>query len=431
MGMRASEQRASSTIGPDRSESGPYRAIRQEPPPTASKHAPNGNYHSQAGVPPVCVLGVPFTHVTLGEAVERIEEMVLSRRPHYVVTPNVDFLVQAMKDVELHRILLEAPLVLCDGTPVTWASRLLGNPLPERVPGADLAPRLIRLAAEKGYRLYFLGGAPAVTALAVRRLREEHPGLNIAGHDSPPFRPLLEMDHEAIARRIRAARPDVLFVSFGCPKAEKWMAMHYRSLGVPVMIGVGATIDFLAKRVRRAPRWMQRSGTEWVFRLLQEPHRLFERYATDFWFFAGGMAAQWWRLQVRWRPRGEGRNASLVAVNRVWQRVRLAGGLDAASVRRDAALWESIANSRRDCLLEAAEVDFIDSTGVGALVWLQQRLRAAGHHLVLLAPSLPVQRALALMRLEAVFQRASDGLEARREAPRPARLDPARLGDAA
>jgi N-acetylglucosaminyldiphosphoundecaprenol N-acetyl-beta-D-mannosaminyltransferase len=399
--MRASEQRATSTIRP-------------ESPVTEKTPAPNGSYDSETSVPPVVILGVPFTRVTIDEAVARIEKMVLSRRPHYVVTPNVDFLVQAMKNVELHRILLEAPLVLCDGTPVTWASRLLGNPLPERVPGADLAPRLIRLAAEKGYRLYFLGGAPAVTALAVRRLREDYPGLNIVGHDSPPFRPLLEMDHEAVARRIRAARPDVLLVSFGCPKAEKWMAMHYRSLGVPVMIGVGATIDFLAQRVKRAPRWMQRTGTEWIFRLLQEPRRLLGRYVTDLWFFAGAMAAQWWRMQVRWPPRGKDRNASFVAVNSVWQRVRLAGRLDARSVRRGGELWESIANHRRDCLLEAAEVDFIDSTGVGALVWLQRRLRAAGQNLVILAPSRAVQRALALMRLEAAFQTAPDAVEARR-----------------
>src|SRR5204863_7323265 len=111
------------------------------------------------------------------------------------------------------------------------------------------------------------------------------------------FAKLLEMDHEEIKRRIQSAQPDLLFVSFGCPKQEKWISMHYRALGVPVAAGVGATIDFLAGHVKRAPDWMQRIGTEWLFRLAQEPRRLFRRYLKDLWGFGWAFLAQWWQLQ--------------------------------------------------------------------------------------------------------------------------------------
>src|SRR5262245_11661022 len=209
---------------------------------------------------PISMLGVPFPHVTLAQTVARAEAMVAARNAPQIVTANVDFLVQARTDDELRRIFIDAPLVLCDGAPLVWASRLLGNPLPERVAGADLTPRLIEVAARKGWRLYFLGGAEAVTAQAVATLEARFPGVQICGHYSPPFVPLEEMDHDDIIRRVREARPDILFVSFGCPKAEKWIAQHASALGVPVMIGVGGTVDFLSGRIKRAPVWMQRAG---------------------------------------------------------------------------------------------------------------------------------------------------------------------------
>src|ERR1043166_86397 len=144
--------------------------------------------------PPIAILGVPFDNVTKTEAIHRIEEMIASGQPHYIVTPNVDFLVQARQDLELRRILLEAHLVVCDGTPLVWASRLLGNPLPERVAGSDLATLLIQRAAEKKLRLFLLGASPEANAQAVTRLKAQHPALNVVGNFSPPFKSLLEMD---------------------------------------------------------------------------------------------------------------------------------------------------------------------------------------------------------------------------------------------
>src|SRR5882672_10793955 len=140
-----------------------------------------------SSTPPIAILGVPFDNVTTRETVDLIQRMVSSRQPHYLVTANVDFLVQAQEDVELRRIMFDAHLVLCDGTPLVWASRLLGNPLPERVAGADLVPLLIRVAAQRGYRLFFLGATPESAQAAVDNLKRQYEGLIIAGHYSPPF----------------------------------------------------------------------------------------------------------------------------------------------------------------------------------------------------------------------------------------------------
>ncbi len=340
--------------------------------------------------PPIAMLGVPFDNVTASEAVTAIEHMVESRRPHYLVTANVDFLVQAQTDVELRRILADAHLVLCDGTPLVWASHLLGNGLPERVAGSDLVPLLLQAAAEKKYRVFLLGATPDSVEEAVARLRRDHPSLVLAGHYSPPFSALLEMDHEEIKRRVREAHPDLLFVAFGCPKAEKWIGMHYRELGVPVVAGVGATIDFLAGRVKRAPNWMRQAGMEWIFRLGCEPRRLFKRYMKDLWVFGWRIAAQLFLLQ--WLPRLARRKSS--ALSGRW--------------------WDATQSEGPHCIMDLSGLRFIDSTDVGLLLVLHKKLRAAGRHLVLASVSAGVRRALSLMRLEHHFAIAPDLGAARR-----------------
>ena len=247
----------------------------------------------------VTILGVPFDKVSLCQAVSCIEAMAASGRPHYVVTPNMDFLAQAQGDKELRSVLAGADLSVCDGTPLVWASRILGCPLPERVAGSDLVPALLEAADREGLSVYFLGASVEASAEAVSRVRRRHPSLGIAGRYSPPFRDLTAEDNEEIKRRIREAKPDLVLVAFGCPKAEKWMAENYREIGAPVMIGVGATIDFLAGRVRRAPRWMGRAGVEWLYRLAQEPRRLWRRYARDLWVLIWHVSTELFS-----RPRG-------------------------------------------------------------------------------------------------------------------------------
>ena len=248
----------------------------------------------------VNVAGLDFDAVTMNESLERIDTMIASGRPHQIATANVDFAFQASRDPELRRILAESALVVCDGAPLVWAARGKGTPLPERVAGSDMTPRLMAGAAEKGYRVYLLGGRPDVAEKAVKRLKSQYPALQIVGAYSPDFAPLDRMDHEGICARIRQANPDILLVSFGCPKQEKWIARNLHRIGSPVCIGVGATIDFLAGEVKRAPSWIGALGLEWVFRMLQEPRRLAGRYARNIPFFIRAIVSDLLRARFGW-----------------------------------------------------------------------------------------------------------------------------------
>jgi N-acetylglucosaminyldiphosphoundecaprenol N-acetyl-beta-D-mannosaminyltransferase len=329
--------------------------------------------------------------------------MVASGQPHYLATANVDFLVQAMHDVELRRILFDAHLVLCDGTPLVWASKLLGNPLPERVAGSDLVPLLMQVAAEKGFRPFFLGASEDSARQAIANLEAKYPALKIAGYYSPPFNKLLEMDHEEITRRISEAKPDLLFVGFGCPKQEKWIAMHYRSLGVPVSVGVGGTIDFIAGKLQRAPVWMQKTGIEWLFRLGQEPKRLLKRYWTDLWQFSGAILKQYWQFRSRKKHSTPVPAPQPPTAQRDWHVISFPERVDFEAVHQHKTSWEQLLDKHSFVLADLSSVEFIDSTGVGLLIRLQKRARAAEKHLLLLRPSLSVSRALAMMRLQDFF----------------------------
>lgn len=277
---------------------------------------------SPAGEPPAIeIFGIPFHDLTMADVLRDIDQMVERRDPGFIVTPNLDFAAQANADVDLHRIILGAHRILCDGMPLVWSSRLLGFPLKERVAGSDLVPLLAEHAAKKGYRLYFLGSTPEVLKQARDILVKRHPGLQIVGIDSPPFAPLAAMDHDSINKRIEAARPDILFVAFGCPKQEKWIWMNHRKLGVPCSIGIGASLDFIAEKTHRAPRWMQKTGTEWIFRLLQEPGRLFRRYAWDFCFLISAL------LRNLFVDRGADCPARSITAKDTWTIAESGGGM--------------------------------------------------------------------------------------------------------
>jgi N-acetylglucosaminyldiphosphoundecaprenol N-acetyl-beta-D-mannosaminyltransferase len=227
----------------------------------------------------------------------------------------------------------------------------------------------------------------------------------VAGYYSPPFNALLEMDHDEIKRQISDAKPDLLFVAFGCPKAEKWIAMHYRELGVAVAIGVGATIDFLAGQVKRAPVWMRRSGLEWVFRLVQEPRRLFGRYAKDLWVFGWSLVAQWWCL----RPGNNARSAGTFlrgeqAAGSDHQLIRFSGSLDGNA----GPLIETVIADGRPCIFDLSQLALIDSTGIALLMRLQQRLYANGSPLVLLGVSTRLKRIFKRMRWDDFFTCAAE-----------------------
>lgn len=357
--------------------------------------------------PPIAILGVPFDNLTADETLEMVPRIVESRRPHHLVTADVDFLVQSQSDVELRRILFEAHLVLCDGAPLLWASRLLGNALPDGVAGPDLAPLLMQIAENKGYRLFLLGATPEATRRTLAELRARHPRLIVAGHYSPRFQQLIEMSHDEVLRQIGAARPDILIVALGSQTQEKWIAMHYRTLGVPVNIGVGANFDLLARPASQTS-WRRRPWISWAIRLARKPRLGIGRMLRDAWVFSTGLFRQWWQFQSRAHENWKRSVSSPVKSEINWQCVRLPESLDVMAVRDDGLLVNQVLADGRHCLLDASAVEAIDSTGVGMLIGLQKRIRATGRQLVLLSPSAALTQALSLMHLGNLFDAAPD-----------------------
>jgi N-acetylglucosaminyldiphosphoundecaprenol N-acetyl-beta-D-mannosaminyltransferase len=231
----------------------------------------------------VTLLGVPILNANQGEILKWIADRIRSGEPCHIVTTNIDLLLQAWRDPEMHRIHLEADLVIADGMPLVWLSGLFGPALKERIAGSDLVPALGTLAAERGWSMYGVGAGPGVAERALKKLQELNPGLKVAGWESPPVGPLLQMGDD-ILDQLKKAKPDILLVALGSPKQEKWIRLHFDEWTVPIAIGVGASLDFLAGAQLRAPRWMGLIGLEWFWRMLANPRRLFKRYFVDAFF---------------------------------------------------------------------------------------------------------------------------------------------------
>jgi N-acetylglucosaminyldiphosphoundecaprenol N-acetyl-beta-D-mannosaminyltransferase len=229
-------------------------------------------------VPRANILGVGVSALNMAMALEIIEGWIERREPHYVCVTGVHGVMESQRDGELRRIHNRAGLVTPDGMPLVWLSRLQGFHHVERVYGPDLMLALCERLAAKGYRHFFYGGAEGVPEQLASVLQKRFPGLQVAGTFSPPFRSLTADEDDRIVQMINAAAPDIVWVGLSTPKQERWMAGHRERLTAPVLIGVGAAFDFLTGRKPQAPRWMQRAGLEWLFRLLTEPRRLWRRY---------------------------------------------------------------------------------------------------------------------------------------------------------
>ena len=218
----------------------------------------------------VDILGVRVDNATAAETLEILSRFVTDGRPHQVVTVNAEFVMEAQRNPAFRVVLGEADLALPDGYGLLWASRMQGMPLRERVAGSDLLPLIAHLSAGRGYRLFLLGAAPGVAERTARILAKANPGLQIAGTFSGSPHP--EHDDELVAR-ILPTSPDMLFVAYGAPRQDLWIARNKHRLGVPVCMGVGGSFDFVAGVRARAPRWMRERGLEWLYRLAREPKR--------------------------------------------------------------------------------------------------------------------------------------------------------------
>lgn len=228
--------------------------------------------------PRVNILGVGVSAINMTMALEIIEGWISRREHHYVCVTGVHGVMESQRDEELRRIHNQAGLVTPDGMPLVWLSRLKGFRHVDRVYGPDLMLALCERSVTRGYRHFFYGGAEGVPEQLAEVLQRRFPGLQVVGTYSPPFRPLTPEEDEQVVQMINKANPDIVWVGLSTPKQERWMAAHVNRLTAPVLIGVGAAFDFLSGRKPQAPRWMQRAGLEWFFRLLTEPRRLWRRY---------------------------------------------------------------------------------------------------------------------------------------------------------
>ena len=218
----------------------------------------------------VNILSVPVHDITYPETLERVAAFIAEGRPHQICTANPEFVMAAQSDSEFMSILQNADLCLPDGVGLLWAAKILGAPLRQRVAGSDLTPMIAAEAARRGWRVFFLGAAAGVADRTAAILKGRHPTLVVAGTwaGSPLF-----SEEDEIAARVRATQPDILFVAYGAPAQDKWIARNRERLGAPVMMGVGGALDFIAGTAARAPQWMQRLGLEWLHRLSRQPWR--------------------------------------------------------------------------------------------------------------------------------------------------------------
>jgi N-acetylglucosaminyldiphosphoundecaprenol N-acetyl-beta-D-mannosaminyltransferase len=247
----------------------------------------------------VDVLGVEISAIDMATAVRTIETWIDRRERHYVCVTGVHGVMESRRDDELRAIHNRSGLTTPDGMPMVWAGRWAGARHMSRVYGPDLMAELCARSVEHGWRHFFYGSREHVLVALAARLATQNPGLVIAGSEAPPFRPLTDEEDVAAIARITAARPDIVWVGLSTPKQERWMAEHVERLDAAVLIGVGAAFDLVAGTLRQAPRWMQRSGLEWAFRLAVEPRRLWRRYLRNNPQFVAAVVARRPRLVVR------------------------------------------------------------------------------------------------------------------------------------
>lgn len=395
------------------------------------------------------VLGVPIDNLTMDEALARCDEFITdgraTGRTYQIATVNADFVVNSLHDPELQRILQEADMSTADGMPLVWGSRLLGGALPGRVTGADMVPALARRAAAKGYSIFFLGARPGVAAKAAAILQQRNPGLKVAGVYSPPPASIFEMDRTSLDL-IKQAQPDILLVAFGNPKQEKWIRMHAPELPVPLAVGIGGTLDMIVGVTRRAPPWMQKVGLEWLYRMAQEPRRLFKRYLHDFAYFGYFFLQQWWAMR-------RGTAISMVPLDapnepEVQPLAPVAppepepeapapppaptepaptepapsppslrvlnpqGRIDVTNSRQFADSIRLALEEHPYLAVSLKAVTFLDSTALGTLVALSNQARSANGALYLIEVPAPITRLITLVRLNNFFELLDDAASA-------------------
>ncbi|MCC6148056.1 MAG: WecB/TagA/CpsF family glycosyltransferase [Anaerolineaceae bacterium] len=251
--------------------------MRNRPSPDSSKFMEDDNSVQYADI-----LGVRVHALTMEGTLSIFQNWISEKKPHYVCCIPAHSVMECVDDPALRPAFNTSGLSTPDGMAIVWLLRARGHKKVERVYGPDLLLAACRLGLDPGWRHYFYGSTPEAGLELAAKLKREFPGLRFAGVESPPYRELSGEEKTTFAARIKAARPDILWVGLGSPKQERWMSEWVNTLDIPVMVGVGAAFDFLSGCKPQAPRWMQKIGMEWLYRLLKEPRRLWRRYVLGY-----------------------------------------------------------------------------------------------------------------------------------------------------
>ncbi|MDE1163407.1 MAG: WecB/TagA/CpsF family glycosyltransferase [Acidobacteriaceae bacterium] len=328
----------------------------------------------------------------MDRAVASIESRIRSGGTYQIATANLDFVRNARRNPELHRVICDCAMVLPDGFPLVWASKLMDRPLRERVAGSDLTVELAKLSAEKGYGIFLLGSSDASAQESMRVLSARFPGVNFVGQYAPPPASLDKMDNTEILRRVHAAHPHILLVAFGNPKQEFWIHRHLEQLRVPIAIGIGGTLEMIAGTLKRAPKWVQALNMEWAYRMMQEPARLLPRYAHDF----GALLRYLPREVIAQRMQKKRSKGDMIRIDQ--ERGHLV-----AQVR--GALTGPLCGQMRDIVSDAirrgdnvtidlADASQVGADGLGCLLDARRSLHSRGLDFYLVSPSGSVRRVL-------------------------------------
>lgn len=229
------------------------------------------------------LFGLYIDNFSMAETLEKIDEFILSGKPHQHVVVNVNKAIQSAKNEEIKKIINKCDLINADGMPIVWASRFFGKPLKGRVTGIDLFYSLLGHSQEKKYKVYFLGATQGIIENVTKKSMQSYPSLKIAGYRNGYWR---DSEEKKVADAIKKSKPDILFVGIPSPKKEIFLSKHLSYMNIPFVTGVGGTFDVFAGKIKRAPVWMQKHGLEWFYRFKQEPMRLFWRYFSQSFKFA-------------------------------------------------------------------------------------------------------------------------------------------------
>ena len=243
------------------------------------------------------ILGIGVSPINLPQAVEQVDSWIVNNQQEYVCVTPVHALMDLRKEADLRHIANNSGLTTPDGMPIVWLLKLMGHKHVSRVYGPDLMLAVCEYGISRNYRHFLYGSAPETLDLLSQRLQQEFPGIQITSSFAPPFRPLTEEEDQDVIQRINQSGADIVWVGIGSPKQERWMAQHIHKTHAKVMLGVGAAFDFHAGTKQQAPKWMQRSGLEWLFRLMTEPRRLWKRYLVSNTLFIVLILAQLLRIK--------------------------------------------------------------------------------------------------------------------------------------